>query len=250
MAKNKSIFKIEGTLDEVTFYKGADGYLIRKKGGVSKNRIMNDPAFIRTRENGTEFGVAAQNGKLIRNAFTQMVKNAKDNKLVARLTQRILLVKNFDDSSVRGMRNLRVGLLSDQGKLVLNGFEFNGNTSLTTILKTPFVASIEEGSITLTNFVPSEHLVISGGATHIKLKAAVSLINFVTNQHQTIYADEVLLPLNNTLIEMVELKVSEIPEGEGSLIQTFSIEFLQSLNGIFYGLKNGMHNPMSIVSLK
>ena len=33
-----------------------DGLLARAKGGVSEDRIQNDPAFQRTRENGEEFG--------------------------------------------------------------------------------------------------------------------------------------------------------------------------------------------------
>jgi hypothetical protein len=70
MAKNKSLFKIEGTLDNVTFYKSADGYFVRTKGGVSKNRIMNDPAFVRTRENGSEFGRSASSGKLLRDSVS------------------------------------------------------------------------------------------------------------------------------------------------------------------------------------
>ena len=52
MAKQSSLIKIEGTLDDLTFYKSADGYVIRKKGGVSKDQTLNYPAFARTRENG------------------------------------------------------------------------------------------------------------------------------------------------------------------------------------------------------
>ena len=59
MGKLDGIIKIQGTLDNLTFYKSADGHFVRTKGGVSKNRIKNDPAFKRTRENGTEFGHCA-----------------------------------------------------------------------------------------------------------------------------------------------------------------------------------------------
>lgn len=51
MAKLKGILKIEGTLDELTFYKTQDGHLVKTKGGVSAERIANDPNFQRTREN-------------------------------------------------------------------------------------------------------------------------------------------------------------------------------------------------------
>ncbi|WP_339895393.1 hypothetical protein [uncultured Algibacter sp.] len=42
MAKLKGIIKLEGTLDNLTFYKGQEGYLVKTKGGVSKERIQND----------------------------------------------------------------------------------------------------------------------------------------------------------------------------------------------------------------
>lgn len=59
MAKFEGIFEIQGTLKGMTFYKSKDGLLIRGKGGVSKKRIKNDPAFQRTRENRMEFGHCA-----------------------------------------------------------------------------------------------------------------------------------------------------------------------------------------------
>ena len=47
MAKLNGILKIEGTLQDMTFYKSQDGHLVRTKGGVSGQRIANDPAFIK-----------------------------------------------------------------------------------------------------------------------------------------------------------------------------------------------------------
>ncbi len=76
MAKSSGILKIEGTLENLTFYKSADGHMVRTKGGVSRNRILNDPAFVRTRENGVEFGHSAQAGKLLRMAAGQLVFKA------------------------------------------------------------------------------------------------------------------------------------------------------------------------------
>ena len=52
MAKQKGIIKLEGTIGDITFYKSTqDGHLAREKGGVSADRIANDPNFQRTREN-------------------------------------------------------------------------------------------------------------------------------------------------------------------------------------------------------
>jgi hypothetical protein len=104
MAKQNSLVKIEGTIENLTFYKSANGHFVRTKGGVSKNRIMNDPAFVRTRENGAEFSSIAGSGKLLRTALGSMLFTAKDNLLTSRLVKVLAQVKNMDSGSVRGER--------------------------------------------------------------------------------------------------------------------------------------------------
>jgi len=41
MAKQKGILRVTGTLDELSFYKEKDGFLVKTKGGITKNRIKN-----------------------------------------------------------------------------------------------------------------------------------------------------------------------------------------------------------------
>lgn len=50
MAQEKSILKLKGMLDGMSFYKNQEGYHVRAKGGIEKERIMNDANFERTRE--------------------------------------------------------------------------------------------------------------------------------------------------------------------------------------------------------
>ena len=53
MARQVGIIKLEGGIGDISFYKTKDGHLARTKGGVDGKRIANDPAFQRTRENGS-----------------------------------------------------------------------------------------------------------------------------------------------------------------------------------------------------
>jgi hypothetical protein len=69
MARQRGIIKLDGTIGDITFYKSKDGFLAREKGGVPADRIANDPAFQRTRENGAEFGRAGKAGKTLRTAI-------------------------------------------------------------------------------------------------------------------------------------------------------------------------------------
>ena len=109
MAKQKGLFKVEGTLDDVTFYKKGDTFFIRNKGGVTKERFLTDPSFARTRENGSEFANVAASGKMIRNANAVLIKKAKDGSLTRRLMHVLAKVKNADTVSVRGKRNVYEG---------------------------------------------------------------------------------------------------------------------------------------------
>ncbi|HSQ45116.1 MAG TPA: hypothetical protein VLM16_08980 [Ginsengibacter sp.] len=58
MAKQSGIIPLEGTIGNITFYKSKQGFLAKGKGGIPADRNAKDPAFIRTRENGSEFGKA------------------------------------------------------------------------------------------------------------------------------------------------------------------------------------------------
>ena len=96
MAQQKGIIKLDGTIGGITFYKSQDGYLAREKGGVSADRIANDPNFQRTRENGAEFGAAGKAGKLLRTAFRNILQNSADNRMVGRLTSEMVKVIQAD----------------------------------------------------------------------------------------------------------------------------------------------------------
>ena len=63
MAKENSILMLQGNIGNFSFYKTKDGHLAREKGGIDASRIASDPAFQRTRENGSEFGRAGKAGK-------------------------------------------------------------------------------------------------------------------------------------------------------------------------------------------
>jgi hypothetical protein len=152
MARQSGLIKINGTLDNLTFYKTADGYQVRTKGGVSRDRILNDPSYARTRENGAEFGGSASAGKLLRNALGTMLFNAKDAKLSSRMLKVMSGVNNLDTVSARGARNVGDGLLTASGKILLQGFDFNGRAPLASVLYCPYALNTATGGISLTNF--------------------------------------------------------------------------------------------------
>src|SRR4029078_5233910 len=99
MARQKGIIKLKGTIGDITFYKTQDGHLAREKGGVDASRIKNDPAFQRTRENGSDFGRAGKTSKTLRTALRTLLVNSTDSRMVSRLTQAMVKVIQADQTN-------------------------------------------------------------------------------------------------------------------------------------------------------
>jgi len=245
MAILKSLIKIEGTLDDLTFYKGKNGYLIRTKGGISKNRIKNDPAFIRTRENGNEFGLAATAGKVLRRALLELIRNAKDGTLTSRLMRQMSLIKNQDTTSPRGLRNPAVGLATPEGKVLLQNFDFNENAILAQVLRADYTVNTTTGEISIPNFIPGTQLVAPPGATHVTLQSAFLNLDFTTEVRDLQLSDPVNLPINLTS-DNVTLAPAAVT-GTGITMMLLQLSFFQEMNGVQYHLNNGAFNTLNIV---
>jgi hypothetical protein len=246
MAKLKSILKIEGTLDELTFYKTQDGHLVRTKGGVSGERIANDPNFQRTRENGAEFGSSASSGKLLRNAVRNLMMNASDNRVTSRLTQIMTQIKNYDVASPRGERTVADGIADPAALALLKNFDFNNKAALSGVLFAPLSVNTVTGAISIPAFVPLNDIAYPSGATHISFKSAYAVVDFANETSAIEYSPVTNLPIGPTNAP-VTLTPAAVPAGAGTKFYLLLIEFFQEVNAVQYPLKNGAYNVLNIV---
>lgn len=248
MAKFEGIFEIKGTIQGMTFFKSKDGLLIRKKGGVSKSRIMSDPAFQRTRENGSEFGHNAKMGQLVRKSVANFLSLAKDFRVSSRMSQTMSKVKNLDFDSPRGERKVWIGLESALGKQLLEGFDFNSNSPFNSVFRGQYALDTATGVVTISDFNPSTNLKIPDGATHATFTTAVSLLDFELETYSTTNSLKENFALQDGLLNLA-LTPSAMPAGNGSLFYYFLIEFFQELNGVQYPLKNNSFNVLYLIKV-
>ncbi|MEN9910283.1 MAG: hypothetical protein RLZZ540_3442 [Bacteroidota bacterium] len=248
MGKLSSFIKLEGTLDGLTFYKAQGGYMVRTKGGVSKKRIMKDPAFARTRENLSEFGSNAKSGKLIRDSVGILLNRAKDSKLSSRMLQLMNKIKDLDSTSPRGKRIVANGLNTPEGKALLKGFDFNDKASLAAVLHAPYTLNTTTGAITIANFVSAQQLLFPEGATHVSLRSGISKLDFGTGLYENSYSPETIIDLNN-MATTVELTPASVPTGSGFEFYLLLIEFYQEVNGVQYPLRSSSYNVLNLVDV-
>jgi hypothetical protein len=248
MARQKGIIKLDGTIGDITFYKSKDGYLAREKGGIPADRIANDPAFQRTRENGAEFGRAGKAGKILRNAIRGLLQNASDSRMVSRLTTEMIKVIQEDVTNTRGLRNVIDGEAE-----MLEGFEFNINGKLGTTLYAPFVGTIDRvaGSITaaLAAFVPANMVAAPGGTTHFKIVSAGAEIDFENETFVVATSATAVLPWDYNPTAAINLANAVTANSTHPLFLALGIEFYQELNGAMYPLKNGAFNALALAKV-
>jgi hypothetical protein len=248
MAKQKGIIKLEGTIGDITFFKSQDGYVAREKGGPTADRIANDPAFQRTRENGQEFGRAGKAGKVLRNAIRSFIQNAADSKTVSRLTKEMMKVVKADTTSTRGLRNVIDGETE-----MLEGFDFNVNAKLSTTLYAPYVSTIDRtaGTIALNipSFTPADMIAAPVGATHFKIVSAGSEIDFEQEVTVTDAHESSILPWDNTATAVMNVTHTLTANSTHPLFLALGIQFFQDVNGVKYPLKNGAFNALGIAKV-
>lgn len=248
MAQQKGIIKLDGTIGGITFYKSQDGYLAREKGGVSGDRIANDPNFQRTRENGAEFGRAGKAGKLLRNSIRAMLQNASDSRMVSRLTTEFVKVIQEDTTNPRGLRNV----IDGEAEL-LEGFEFNISGKLGTTIYAPFTATIDRVAGTLVanipSFVPLNMIAAPGGTTHFKIVSAGAEVDIENETFVMDASETAILPWDATATALINLSNNVTANSTHPLFLALGIEFYQEVNGIMYPLKNGSYNALALVKV-
>ena len=248
MARQKGIIKLKGTIGDITFYKTQDGHLAREKGGIDASRIASDPAFQRTRENGSEFGRAGKAGKLLRTAFRPLLLNSADSRMVSRLTQRMVKVIQADLVSERGLRNV-----IDGESELLFGFEFNIRGKLGTSLFAPFVATIDrvagEVTVDLASFIPANMIAAPSGTTHFKIISGGAEVDFETETFVVSSSETAILPWDNTATAVINQVNAVTPASTKPLFLALGVEFYQQINGQMYPLKNGAFNPLSLAKV-
>jgi hypothetical protein len=249
MAQQKGILPLKGTIGNITFYKSKDGYLAREKTSVNSDRIANDPAFARTRENGAEFGRAGQAGKVLRTALRSLLLNTADSRMLSRLTREMMKVIQADAINDRGLRNV----IDGEAEL-LEGFEFNASSKLGTSLFAPYTATIDrvsgELAIAVPSFIPVNMVAAPSGATHFKLVSAGVEIDFENKVYVVAFGGSGSLPLNSIATAALNISHQVTANSTKPLFLVLGIEFYQEVNGSQYSLKNGAFNALCLVKVE
>lgn len=246
MAKLSSIFKFEGSLDDFTAIRKS-GFL-KRKGGLSKERIAADPKLIRVRENNLEFGNVSKASKLLRLTFIDIKRYIPHQNANYRLVSLLNAVKNLDLTSMRGLRKVALGIGNQEGKTILTGFSFNPKRSLSNAMSRSYDLDTITGNINVSNLIPNIDIHIKQRADVVGFKSYWATIDFANGLSKVSISEEIKVALNSNQ-HQVKLCHPAPPSGEGTHIHVLLIIYYQTVNGKDYLLQNMDSNVADIISV-
>jgi hypothetical protein len=263
MPQQAGLIKLKGKMSGITFYKMGDMYYAKTASGPGKEKILHDPAFVRTRENNSEFSGCAKVACAFRQTFSQ-VKNVSDGFISSRLTGLFKSINSKSDG-VRGKRPISLS----QHRERLAGFAFNKKAGVhnffTGLLSVIHSSQRTDASITIEPVVLNNVLKAPAGATHVMFTQVLGVISdYSYNENLECYAP--LDPAMNTTLRIinsdyislqtkdvfsVKLETHLPTETEMpsyvSVVQCFCISFFQKTENDFELVPNG--RVMNVLSV-
>lgn len=245
MAKQASIITLKGRVGRLSFYKTKDGYLAREKGGVEKSKIMNDPRFVRTRENMREFTDNANSTKLVKDALRPVISKVSDQRLGLRLNQQMMKVLKSDAVSVRGERKVKNGNWDLLGGLELN---IRASLSRTLLFKIDTLDSPASWQFDIPALVPSDEIAYPSGAQGFRIIATGVGLDFDAGTRTTVTAATPILPVSAP-VEASVLSIDKSQLSGTHFMFVLSVEFYLNVNTTDYHMNNGDHNAGKILTV-
>jgi hypothetical protein len=265
MARQKGIIRIKGSLGGITFYQQEGDNFSRVTNGPSKEKIANDPAFKRTRENNSEFAGATIAGKGMRIGLQTFIQEMSDSRVTSSLMKVFRTMITRATTGNRGQRPITV--LPNKDLLV--GFNFNNAVHLDSVFQAPFTAVANAGrnavTITIPDFNTANAIHALSGTTYFKMVGTASVLssyifNATTKKYEasdlannTLNASAVsaLIPIGANVGSIITLAPTITPApvmvATSGLVACLGIEFYQLVNGFPYLL--AASNCMKVVNV-
>ena len=162
MAIIKGAIQMTGSIKGVSFYtvRGSDRVIMRTKGGATKSQMATSPKFGGVRRQQKEWGACAKFGSITRYAFGGLHRLA-DYNLTPVLNGMGKNLMKLDTESETGSRSLQLSAY----RQALEGFSFNRNNTLNSVLRVYPVSQIDRETLSATINLP-------------RINAEIDLLNF------------------------------------------------------------------------
>jgi hypothetical protein len=195
---------------------------------------MNDPDFVRMRENMAEFSDIKSAEKTFREAFLALRINVEDGPAANKLSQLLTRIKNVDTSSVRGKRTILMGIQTEMGQKILKTFNFNEKGYLRKVINHTYSLDSLERTFRFTGLQPKSEIFNPYGAHLAGISLFHSKVDFIHHESVTVWSEELLVPLDNDTARDLEINIPVGASGSGIDVFAIKVVFYKTIAGFNY----------------
>ncbi|UKT65451.1 hypothetical protein [Pedobacter mucosus] len=216
MAILNGIVRFSGQLGDLVFYQ-------RGKKNVVRQKTTNHQLSENSKKSGRDFGEVSRNAAYIRKAFATLVRLYAHGDLLNRLNKRVHEIFRTVSPELSGRKKMIDGNIS-----LLQGFEFNAATSLSTLLFISPTAKLDsDGSLLLTlpkvemkKFVRTETR-----SDTVILQVMVFNYGLIDGDYELFHINDMKFDLNMDLFPGAQLTVKTDQVGEKALLIAVGISY-------------------------
>ena len=245
MAHQTGNIRYMGSFKNIRHYRnlGDPRTIAGEKGGCNGDKIRNNPAFARTRENMSEFKGCGEIVKAIRLGLQHLIPEHTDKSITGRLIAMVKMINLRDEVSIRGKR----GVYFSVNKAILKTLNLHENRKIDHQLKRSITKSHSESrteaTITLNGLNPDPQF-IPTTAKYFRVHNHLSVISdfeyseelkkynpLSKNDVMSAYAYSDYIPVNTPLSGEVKAAFTQgtILTETDTVLQCVGIEFYTRL---------------------
>ncbi len=249
MARVVGVLKFRGSLDDLTFIETPNGIFVKKKPKKYKDKIMNSPKSQGTRENMQELENYSKGGKLLKEGFIEAYEEVKIGRSHNRVMSTAAAIKNLDKIHPKGWKSIATGIMTEEGKSKLSGFDFNHLAPLGKLLGKKYLLDKTAGILEIKSLIPFSELQSPEEANKAGFQLFCSKLDFETGTSNTTSSEEARIALDNTPHD-ISLNLSSLPEGTGINVFVLKLIYYQEINGQHYMLYNQEYRSAKIIAVE
>ena len=249
MARMKSAFALQGSMGETSFRKVDGKYYAYDKVNVPDSKRKNNDIFWSMRKNATEFGIAANASKLLRDSL-HWLPAAQDSRMVNTLNSKMVKMLRLN---IHLKINLPASILPQNTGLLL-GHNFNTKITLRSVFNTRYTTSINratgELAINIPSFNPVNCVKAAKYATHFKFVSSAVEIDFNNGKQYNRNQSSEIMALGDILTTDITLTHNLAPASSGILLLVLGIIFIDQTNTSYTtDAEKRKVNPLCIVDM-
>ncbi|AXY78400.1 hypothetical protein D3H65_32355 [Paraflavitalea soli] len=246
MAKVISLFKLSGTISDLTFRQTKDGPVAQMKPGPTRERVLHSERFRSTRLNAAEFKLAIAAGKLLRDGLGIAKEGMRVASLNGRMNGLFYKAAMGDREHCRGERYAWYGDIQ-----LLAGFDFNKDLLLANALPPGIRHHLDAATgvmqVEVPAFIARKKKGFPKEATHFRIVSGGAVIDPKKRSHRNDVKESELLPLRKKTPEAICL-VHQLEAGGGEvLVQVLGIQLYKWEDGREVLLQGGALRILEVV---